>query len=260
MRFCPLFSGSSGNCLYLEAGDTRLLIDAGLPGRTVEQALSSIGVAPSSLSGILVTHEHRDHVSGVGVLSRKYGLPVFANANCFMAMNAIVGKIAPENLRVIQTDCDFYLGGLSILPFSTPHDAVEPVGYRFCYHDITLTTMTDIGWFSDTLFAHASGSDLLLIEANHDVEMLMAGRYTWPLKQRILSRHGHLSNEDCGRALCRLYTTGVRNVILGHLSGENNTEDIAHLCVESALRQEQIYDMQLFMAHRDRPCAVFTLE
>lgn len=260
MRFCPLFSGSSGNALYLESGDTRLLIDAGLPGRTIEQALCSIGVPPSTLTAILVTHEHRDHVCGVGVLSRRYDLPVYANANCYMAMRAIVGDIASRNTRVLQTDCDFYIGELSALPFSTPHDAIEPVGYRFSAQGIKLCVMTDIGYVSEALLQHAAASDLLLIEANHDEDMLIAGRYPWQLKQRILSRHGHLSNADCGAALCRLYPTGLRNVILGHLSGENNTEDIAKITVETVLRREQIYDMQLHMAHRDRPCGMFVLE
>lgn len=259
MRFCPLFSGSSGNALFVEGEKERLLIDAGLPGRTVEQALRLIGVAPETLSAILVTHEHSDHVKGVGVLARKYGLPVYANAPCWQAMLPLTGEISPRSMRVFETGRDFYLGSLNIFPFPTPHDCAEPVGYGITEQGKRLTVMTDIGHMSEGMLDMAAHSDLLLLESNHDVDMLKAGPYPYPLKQRILSSHGHLSNEAAGRALARLYGRGVRNAILGHLSAENNDPRLARLTAEQALHEEGA-EMRLAVARRDGPTGIFTLE
>ncbi len=261
MQFCPLYSGSSGNALFLEAGGVRLLVDAGLSGITIERALHSIGVSPDTLSAILVTHEHSDHIKGVGILSRKYDLPVYANLACWEAMLPQLGEIRPARMRVFETGQDFYLKGLNITPFATPHDSVEPVGYAFFHQGRKLCTMTDIGYMSESLLDAAQDADLLLLEANHDVEMLKNGAYPYPLKKRILSSKGHLSNADAGRALTKLYSRGVRNVILGHLSAHNNTEAIAMQTVQSCLVAEDIFDgMHIAMAHRDRPLGVFVIE
>lgn len=262
MRFIPLFSGSSGNALLLEAGAARVLIDAGLPAKTVEQALLSAGIPPETLTAILITHEHSDHIKGVGPIARKYQLPVYANAPTWETMEGKLGKLAPANMRTFVTGQDFYLKDLSILPFATPHDAAESVGYAFTYKGIRMCSVTDIGHMDHSILDILEGSRLLFLESNHDEDMLKAGPYPYPLKRRILSDRGHLSNDSAGKALCKLYRRGVRDVILGHLSRENNYEELALTTVKSSLLMEDIPEaaMRIRVAHRDRPTGIFMIE
>ncbi len=255
MQFCPLISGSSGNAAFLEAAGKRYLIDAGATGRRLSQLLDAIGVSIRTIDAVFVTHEHSDHVAGVGVLARTYHIPVYADADCFAAMPASVGVIPVDCMRVFEPDREFAVDGMRVLPFSAPHDAAHAVGYSFFAEEKKLSVMTDIGCIDDRLLQRAAGSDLLLIEANHDVDMLLAGPYPYPLKQRILSRRGHLCNEDCGQALVRLHDMGVKRVILGHLSKENNTPELARVTVEAVLRAAGVEDLQLCVALRDRPLA-----
>lgn len=259
MIFSPLCSGSSGNASYLEAGATRLLIDAGLPASRITALLEDIDVEPRTLSGILVTHEHSDHTAGVGILSRRFDLPVYATAGCWAHMQRAVGEIKPRNIRVIEPDQAFFIHGLSVLPFPTPHDAAEPVGFLFEQDGRKIAYLTDIGHVSSHMLERITGADLLLLESNHDVEMLRAGSYPYPLKMRILSASGHLSNEDAGLVLARLYQSGLRNAIIGHLSRENNTPDLALLTVLSVLEEAGIEDMRVDVALHDRPCGIFEL-
>lgn len=259
MRFIPLFSGSSGNSSYIEAGGVRLLIDAGLTGKLVTEALYSVGIRPEALNGILVTHDHVDHTKGVGILSRKYNLPVYANEGTFRAMTPIVKDLDFKNVRLFRTGEDFYIGDLNITPFKTPHDAAESVGFCFAHQGKKLCYMTDIGCFRESMFGEAAGAQLVFIEANHDVEMLKNGPYPYHLKQRILSESGHLSNENCGKALVRLYGTGVRYAVLGHLSKENNTEEAAFSAVSGALEKAGISDMHVIVAKRDRITGIFEI-
>ena len=227
MRLCPLCSGSSGNASYLEAGGARLLLDAGGTGRRIESLLSEIGVPAASLDAILLTHEHIDHVQGVGVLSRRYDLPVFAAADCFAALPASVGAIAPGRMRVFEPDHPFFWRGVHILPFSIPHDSAHAVGYTFADGSGRCAVLTDVGCMSERLIELVSGCDVLLLEANHDVDMLLSGSYPYPLKRRILSDHGHLSNKDCAVLARHLAENGTMRIILGHLSKENNTPETA---------------------------------
>lgn len=260
MLFSPLCSGSSGNSSFLEAVGCRLLIDAGVSAKRITGYLGELSVAPSAISGILVTHEHSDHISGIGVLAAKYGIRVYVVEECLRAFpKALAEKIPFSCLRVIEPDREFMLGGLRVLPFSIPHDAAHAVGYSFSDGTAKCTVLTDVGHFDDRLIDICAGSNLLLIEANHDVDMLLAGSYPYQLKQRILSKKGHLCNDDCGKALVRLYETGVRNVILGHLSGENNTPDIARVTVETVLKSAGISDMNIQVALRDRPLGIFSI-
>ena len=217
MLFSPLCSGSSGNASFVDAGGVRLLVDAGVPGRRMKELMDMIDVAPETLNAILVTHEHSDHVAGVGVLSRRYDLPVFAAAECWQSMPKSIGEIAPKNVRVFEPDRDFYLKQLCVHPFTTPHDSAHAVGYTFVHDGKKLSIMTDIGHVSNTMLDAVAFSDLILLEANHDVDMLKAGSYPYPLKMRILSSRGHLCNEDAGLVLQKLHARGVKNAILGHL-------------------------------------------
>lgn len=264
MTFCPLFSGSSGNALFVQAGRTRVLIDAGKPGKTITEALDSIGVEPQTLDAILITHEHSDHIAGAGVMARRYRLPVYATTETWAAMDAKVGVIPPELRRTFDKKQDFYLGDLGVVPFAIPHDAADPVGYRLWCGGISIATATDLGHFSKAVGQAIAGSSLALLESNHDPDMLKRNpNYSAYLKQRILSNRGHLSNEACADALLQLVESGVRNVILGHLSGENNLPELAlgvseRRAQEAGLRLGQ--DVNLDLAWRDRVGSVYTLK
>lgn len=262
MRFCPLYSGSSGNALLVLADGAAILVDAGLPGRVVVEALAAAGVAPEQLSGILVTHEHSDHVKGVGILARRYRLPVYANAGTWRGMLPLIGEIPPAQVRVFETERDFYLGGVNVLPYKTPHDANESVGFVFQSGGSKLSILTDAGHVNERMLDAVSGSGLILIESNHDVEMLKAGRYPFPLKRRILGDEGHLSNDACGAALTALYGRGVRRAVLGHLSRENNFESLALETVRAALRASDVPDeaFALSVAHRDRVGEIYEVD
>ncbi len=260
MKLCPLCSGSSGNATYIEAGSARILIDAGLSCKRITELLQRIGVDPRTLSAILITHEHIDHVRGVNILSKKYDLPVYANADTWSLLKAQLRDVAPKNVCVFESDRDFYLSGVRILPFSVPHDAIHAVGYTLFFGGHKVGVCTDLGHVDARILSILSGCDLLLFEANHDVDMLMAGSYPYPLKKRILSGNGHMNNDDCGKALVKLYTTGVKNVILGHLSRENNYPELAMVAVRAVLESAGIADdMQIAIAAREEPTGVFEI-
>ena len=264
LTFCPLFSGSSGNALFIGAGDTRILIDAGMPGKAIEGALREIGILPETLSGIAVTHEHSDHVKGVGIISRKYHVPVYANERTWNAMARAVGQIAPRNLRIVEDEEDFYIGDLALYPFSIPHDAADPVGYRVFYGGRSVAAATDMGYVKKSVLKTLAGTDVLLLESNHDPDLLMQNpHYSLYLKQRILGNHGHLSNADSAEALLALYETGVRQVLLGHLSGENNTPELALSTAVERLKRAGVRlneEIGLGVAWRDRVSRRFEIE
>lgn len=264
MYFCPLYSGSSGNALFCQYGETRLLIDAGKSGKTIEDALNGIGADIRTLSGVLITHEHSDHIAGAGVLARKYHLPLYATKATWEAMEGKIGKIPAETRREIEAGRDFYLGSVGIVPFSIPHDAADPVGFRLYGGNVSVSTATDLGCFSDNVYDHIAGSTLVLLESNHDPDMLKANpRYSSALKKRILGSLGHLSNEACAAALLRLIEAGTSDVILGHLSGENNTPTLARKVSAEALEREGIRDgedVRVQVALRDEVGRVYILK
>lgn len=261
MYLCPLFSGSSGNATLVETGGARILVDAGKTCSCLEAALRCAGIPPETIQALLITHEHIDHVRGAGVFSRRYGVPVYANAGTWEGMSPLIGEVAPQNVRVFATEHGFFLRETVVLPFKTPHDARESVGYRFECGRRSMAVMTDIGHADPLLLEHAAGCDLVLIEANHDPELVHSCRYPYPTKQRILSDRGHLSNENAGLALVRLYTTGVRRAILAHLSRDNNFEELALSTVREQLRLADIPDgaFALSVARRDEVTGLFRL-
>ncbi len=264
MYFCPLYSGSSGNALYCQYGQTRLLIDAGKSGKTIEDALASIGADIRTLSGVLITHEHSDHILGAGVMARKYHLPIYATRETWWAMKDKIGKIPPDTVREIEAGKDFWLGDIGVSPFSIPHDAADPVGFRLYGGKVSVSIATDLGFFSEEVYSHVAGSTLVLLESNHDPDMLRANpKYSAALKARILGDHGHLSNESCAAALLRLIYAGTTDVILGHLSGENNTPLLARRVSSNALTREGIRpddDVRLQVALRDEVGQVYILK
>lgn len=263
MYFCPLFSGSAGNALFCQYGNTRILIDAGKAGKTIDEALASVGVDPATLDAVLITHEHSDHIHGVGVMARRYHLPLYATQETWRAMDGKIGKIPGDLIRTTQSGKSFWLGDIGVEPFSIPHDAADPVGYRLWGGRLSVSTATDLGEFTENVYSAVRGSTLVLLESNHDPELLRANpRYSAQLKARILGDHGHLSNESCAEALLRLISAGTGTVLLGHLSGENNTPELARRVSTEALAREGIRpgrDVQLNVALRDTVGAVYTL-
>ena len=262
MILCPLFSGSGGNATLLAMGDTRLLVDAGVSAARLMRALSLLGVEPQSLSGVLVTHEHADHIKGIPVFVRKTGVPVYATPGTWQGMLAKDADIPREARRVIQAGEDFFVGGINVHPFPIPHDAADPVGYVFLRGGGKLGVATDLGHLSETWLSRLSGCQALVLESNHDVDLLTRGSYPEVLKRRILSKRGHLCNEDSAKALAALACAGTQAVFLAHLSRENNRPELALACARQALTQAGIREEDGFFlsaAREDGPGEVISL-
>lgn len=235
IKFCSLVSGSSGNAVFASDGKTNLLIDCGLTGKRTVQALCEIGADAAQIDAILITHEHSDHISGAGVLSRKYSIPIYANGETWAAMEGRLGRIDAVNKKVFEPLRAFEIGSIGINAFPTPHDAAAPVGYNLFAQGRKLSVATDMGHVSEDVLAHICGSDVVILESNHDVKMLKNGKYPYYLKKRILSDVGHLSNEDAGIIAVRLAKSGAAAILLGHLSAENNLPALAYRVVVGAL-------------------------
>ena len=214
IRFCSLSSGSSGNCLFLSAGDSSVLVDAGLSGRRVAQLLKQIGESPRSVKAVLVTHDHIDHVSGIGVLSRHFDIPVYANPLTWQAMEDKIGAVAPRNIKEFHTGGEFNVAGLCVKPFPIPHDAADPVGFTFCAGNVKMAVANDLGSVTPGVERELRDCSFIMLESNHDTEMLWMGRYPWHLKRRIAGERGHLSNRDTGAALLRLAGGRTKAVLL----------------------------------------------
>ena len=262
LRFSPLFSGSSGNAIYVGCDDAHLLVDAGMSGSRVTGELMRMGVDPRSLNAILVTHEHIDHIKGIGILSRKYDLPVFATEGTWQGMYGKIGAIAEKNRVLFEPGEDFFIGPIDVTPFSTPHDANQSVGYSFVLHGAKLSIATDLGCIKDSWMKYVMGSDAVILESNYDPDMLSAGPYPYELKKRIRSRHGHLSNDDAGRVAVDLVRGGTRQIILGHLSQENNFPELAMRSCELTLQMagfEPHVDAALYIARRDGATGMFSI-
>lgn len=257
-----LFSGSSGNAIFVSNKNTKILVDAGLSGKKIEEALFSIGEDIRDIQAILISHEHMDHIIGAGVLARRFGIPIYANKRTLDAMAGTLKKIKPECIRVFNTGDNFYIGDIEIHTFRTPHDAVESVGFNFLYKSKKVTIATDMGHMNKTLLSFLEGCDMILIESNHDVEMLKMGRYPWPLKKRILGDTGHLCNDTAAQVVAYLAKRGTKKFLLGHLSKENNFPELAFETVKNALLEKSIIagrDVYLGVARRDRVSEVISV-
>lgn len=261
----PITSGSSGNCSLIQAGETRILVDIGLSGKKLIQALCDKDIDPESIDAIMITHEHSDHIKGVGIFSRKFHIPIYATEGTWQAINEgnLIGKIGDEYKQLIFKEEMLRLKELEIMPYAIYHDAVDPVGYIFKYKNKKITFATDLGKVDDYILNHLKGSNGLLLEFNHDVNMLEAGTYPYPLKRRVLSDRGHLSNEVAANALVETYHEDLEWVILAHLSHENNLPDLAYLTAKVALEAEHIQvgeDIQIIVANRDKASPIQTLQ
>ena len=233
MRLCSIASGSSGNCIYVGSDATHLLVDVGISGKRTEAGLKELDVSPRDLDGILITHEHADHIAGIGVMARKYEVPIYATSGTIAAIKACssVGKIEDELFVEIQADKKLTIKDIVVNPMRISHDAADPVAYRLSYGMKKVAICTDLGVYNDYTIECLKGMDALLLEANHDVNMLQVGPYPYHLKQRILGDRGHLSNENSGRLLSRILHDKLQTVVLGHLSKENNLPELAYEAV-----------------------------
>jgi phosphoribosyl 1,2-cyclic phosphodiesterase len=221
LAVCILASGSKGNAIFISSGDTSLLIDAGLSGIEIERRLKLRGFDPKNLDAILVSHEHSDHIQGVGVLSRRYKLPVYINSKTRKAAVSQLGNL--YDFKKFECGSMFTLNDLSIHPFSISHDAEDPCGFTVNQNGTKIGIATDLGIATSMVKEHLKGCTLLILEANHDEGMLINGPYPWPVKQRIKSRTGHLSNAASKTLLNELQHDGLKHVMLAHLSETNNT-------------------------------------
>lgn len=235
MKFTSLSSGSSGNSLLIETNKTRILVDAGFTGKRLEALIKDAGVLPETIDAILVTHEHNDHIKGAGVMSRRFNIPIITNEETWIAMIKKIGPIKDNNILVFKNDYDFTLRDLDIHPFSTFHDAANSCGFAINHGKKKISIMTDTGTVNERIKRQLLGSDVVFIESNHDPIMLMNGPYTPALKRRVASTRGHLSNLDCAYTLEEILSGNGEKVILAHLSGENNTAEIAYNTVSDHL-------------------------
>ena len=263
MKFCSIYSGGSGNSIFIASDNAKVLIDAGLAGKKIDDALKHIGEESSSIDGIFITHEHIDHIKGVGVLSRKYDIPIYANDNTWAVMEKNIGKIKEHNIRIMDRRSSITINDLEIRSFNIPHDAIAPVGYTVSYAGKNASVVTDFGVFTEEIRDNIIDSDIILLESNHDVNMLRMGPYPYKLKLRVLGENGHLSNEDCGSAIVSLLKNDKKKqIVLGHLSGTNNHPDLAYQTVVDVLSANGIRpgdDVILQLASRHNPSEIILL-
>ena len=231
--FLSLASSSRGNAAIIKNDDTTILVDCGISGKKLTQILRDEGISCDEIDALLITHEHSDHTIGAGIISRRFDIPVYATQKTHEKMD--IGLMRDENIKIIDKECDFEIRSIGIRPFSISHDAADPVGYSLFCGKSKYSIATDTGIMTDTLFDAISGSDFIMLEANHDIDMLMYGEYPYHLKKRIMSKLGHLSNDIAAQTAVRLLNCNTKHIMLGHLSEKNNEPHIAYKTVENAL-------------------------
>ena len=253
-RLCPLFSGSSGNSYYIGSATDGILIDAGRSAKQICNMLEQCGIPISAVRAVFVTHEHSDHISGLRVFATRFHLPVFASAGTLMKLDAMGCLNTKYEARAVEED-GVECAGMFLKPFHTPHDCAESVGYRIETHDgRSIAVCTDLGYMPSEVRKALSGADLVVLESNHDIGMLENGPYPYPLKKRILSDTGHLSNTACAEELYGLAASGTTRFVLAHLSAENNTPELAcqtAICALTLSGLKQDIDYRLCVAPRE---------
>jgi len=259
MDIFSIGSGSSGNSICVGGDNSHILIDAGLSGKRIREGLNGKDLKPEELSGILITHEHADHVSGLGVMARRYGLPIYGTAGTIRAIrrNSSLGEIDDSLFHVVERDVDFAVGDLTVHPIHVSHDAADPVAYICTDGRKKIGVITDLGKYDDYTIGNLQDLSVIFLEANHDVNMLQVGPYPYPLKQRILSDSGHLSNETSGDLLGCILNDYVEHIFLGHLSAQNNYPELAYETVRQEVTLgENPYkasDFNITVARRNEP-------
>jgi phosphoribosyl 1,2-cyclic phosphodiesterase len=253
VQFTILGSGSNGNCAYLEAGNTRLLIDAGFSAKQIRERLARIGRAPEGLSGILLTHEHTDHTNGLGALCKKLAIPIYCNR---LTKEAVELQFETKlDFRIFSTGASMEIGDVSIDTFSVPHDAYDPVGFMLRSDDCRIGFLTDLGHATRLVIERVRSANILVLETNHDMKMLQDDlKRPWSVKQRIMSRHGHLCNDAAAAVLAELVSADLRHVYLGHVSRECNRPELAYRVVQNRLAQCGANHVQVLSTFQDTPC------
>lgn len=265
MRFVSIASGSSGNCIYAGTDNTHILIDAGISAKKIEKGLFEVGLKPGELSGICITHEHSDHIKGLGVLARKYGIPIYATEGTLAEIRNVksLGEYPEELLKPLRPDVKMIVGELDILPFHIDHDAADPVAYRVQSGNKSVAVATDLGHFNQYTIDHLLDLDAVLLESNHDLRMLQSGPYPYYLKRRIMGNFGHLSNENAGRLLNCILNDKMKYVLLGHLSKENNLPELAFETVRLEVDMGDCpyctSDFRMEVAGRDEMSEILTI-
>ncbi|KRM12620.1 MBL fold metallo-hydrolase [Paucilactobacillus suebicus] len=262
LHYSILASGSTGNVTYLETPEHKILIDAGLSGKKIQGLMEKIGRSLTDVDALFVTHEHTDHIKGVGVLARKYGMNVYANHGTWDAMSSKIGKVPVEQQHILEPGKTLSMGDMDVESFAVSHDAAEPQFYQVHHDGKTFCDLTDTGYVSDRVEQTIKDADAYLIECNHDMEMLRMGPYAWPLKQRILGDEGHLSNEDGANTMMSVIGNQTKQIFLGHRSQENNMRSLAHLTVTTMMEQHDFgvdHDFHLHDTEPDAPTKLYTL-
>ena len=254
IKMCSLRSSSKGNATIVYSETTKILVDCGISGKTLCQAMCKAGISPAEIDALVITHEHSDHTKGVGVVARKYNIPVFATNGTWLAMENAVGEIPDGCRQVLNRAIPFVIGDITVNAFDIPHDAAEPVGYSFECDGYKAAVATDIGVMTEALLEKLKGSHTILLESNYDLYMLEAGTYPYELKCRIKGDKGHLCNEDAALTARDLVKSGTKKIILGHISPENNYPDLAFETTKLCLSGNGITvgkDMELYVAKKD---------
>lgn len=260
LKLVSFASGSSGNAYVVVHNKQALLLDAGLSGKKISAGLTETGIDPAWIRAILITHEHNDHIAGAGVICRRWRLPMYMTEGTWAAAQNKLGKIPPDRIKLLRPDASFILGDMEIRAMPICHDAQEPVNYVFNTGTHRAAVLTDTGCITRAMLKMLEGCHALVLEANHDVDMLENGPYPWPLKQRIASRRGHLSNLQAARVATWLAVNGnLRRMMLGHLSAINNTPDVARTTVKEYLVEQKLgaeplcVDLQVLPRHHAGP-------
>jgi phosphoribosyl 1,2-cyclic phosphodiesterase len=255
VRACVLGSGSKGNCTLLATEKTRLLIDAGLSCRETYARLAAIGEPADGLDAVVISHEHTDHISGLRTLALDSRLPIYISRPTY---DAVSWDRKLERFEHFAASEKFTIGDIEVTPFPIPHDAVDPVAFRFDAQGIRISLVTDLGHVSEVVKQRVKGSHCLILESNHDLEMLKIGPYPWYVKQRVMSRHGHLSNNATAAFLAEDFDGTAQVLVLAHLSETNNHPEIARLSAEQALaRRARGENTKLHLANQTRPTEIF---
>ncbi len=261
MEFCSIASGSSGNCIFVGTSEANILIDAGISSKKICEGLRGIDIDPSEIDGIFITHEHIDHIQGLQVFAKKYNISIYGTKKTLRAINSkFNGDLEGCPMIEITPDIDICLKDAIILPFAVSHDAADPVGYRIESGGKNFAVATDMGFFDDYIVEKLKNLDGICIEANHDINMLMVGKYPYHLKQRVAGPKGHLSNDACADLLCRIFCDRLKHILLIHLSKDNNYAELAYETVRAELLTRCCdHEVSLEVAGRNTPSDIFSI-
>jgi len=261
LKFCSLYSGSTGNSLFVQGNETKILVDAGVSAKKVTEALESIGEDIKEINAVIVTHEHIDHIKSIGTLSKKYNIPIYANLGTWNGIENEKSVIEIENKNYFKIGEEFEIGDLKIKPFATSHDAMDSCGFSIEHDGKKISIATDLGQVTKEVMNNLKKSKFILLEANYEPEVLRCCGYPYIIKKRIAGERGHLSNNDAGNTISKLVEDGLQNVMLGHLSKESNFPELAFNSVANELMQNgiNIKNLELNVASRLEPSQVVNI-